>query len=78
MILVAVMGWTGMVLVIWAYALLSGEVISNGPIFHTMNLAGAVLLGVQLYINRVWPPFVLQVAWGTIAIGALLKGGGVI
>ena len=68
-----VLGWIGMVLVLVAYALLSTNKISNGKLYQFINLIAALFMAIGLLPKNAWFSFVLQVAWGIIAIGSIIK-----
>ena len=68
-----IIGWMGMILVSLAYALLSTNKISNGRLYHTLNLIAAIFMGIGLYPKDAWFSFALQVVWGCVAIAALIK-----
>jgi len=67
-------GWIGASLVILAYLLVSNNKISGrSRIYQFMNLAGAIGVGVNALYQRAWPSFGIQIAWGVIAIIAILN-----
>ncbi|MFT5733623.1 MAG: hypothetical protein ACJA2W_000440 [Planctomycetota bacterium] len=65
-------GWLGTILIVGAYGLLSGEVISNGAVYQAMNLVGAAGVALLCWHKRTWQPLVLQLVWMVIAVAALL------
>lgn len=67
------MGWYGTAAILSAYAALSTGVIAQGALYQTLNLTGAVGVGVICYLRRTWQPFWLEVAWALIAAFALLR-----
>ena len=72
--LVEVAGWIGTFLVLLAYFLVSlGKLDAQGKIFQSMNLFGALGLGVNVFAHRAWPNFALNIVWGFIAVVALCK-----
>ncbi|MBR2996910.1 hypothetical protein IKF33_00505 [Candidatus Saccharibacteria bacterium] len=68
-----VIGWTGMILVLLAYFLLSTGKITNGKLYQSLNLLAALLMAIGLFPKNAWFSFVLQVIWGLVAIFALIK-----
>jgi len=73
-ILIQIAGWIGTFLIVLAYFLVSyRKVDGSSKIYQTMNLLGALGVGVTVFHQEVWSAVVLQVAWGIIAIVALIK-----
>jgi hypothetical protein len=73
-ILVELIGWVGTVLIILAYFLVSNKKVGgNSKIYQTLNLFGAVGIGVNVIYHRAWPAFAMEIAWASIAILALIK-----
>jgi len=68
-----IFGWIGMVLVLIAYGLLSTNKISNGKSYQLLNLVAALFMAIGLLPKNAWFSFALQVAWGIIAIVAIIK-----
>lgn len=68
-----VVGWTGTVLLIGAYLLLSIGKISNGRIYQWFNLVGAVGLLINAAVHGAWPVVILNLAWSAIGIVALIR-----
>ncbi len=69
-----ILGWTATSLFLLAYFLVSYNKISaNSRCYQWMNFAGAIFMGISVFHNRAWPAVALELAWGTIALGALLK-----
>lgn len=66
-------GWIGMILVLLAYALLSSNKIKNGLVYQLINFFAATFMAIGLFPTKAWFSFTLQVIWGLIAIGAILK-----
>jgi ABC-type multidrug transport system permease subunit len=72
--LITLLGWVGTGAVILAYLLLSSEKIkSNSNTYEYLNLAGALMIGVQMFYSQVWSSLALQVVWGIIAVISILK-----
>ncbi|HYL02388.1 MAG TPA: hypothetical protein VEU54_03135 [Steroidobacteraceae bacterium] len=80
---IEVIGWTGAVLIISAYALLSaGKLSGDSKSYHIMNIAGAIGFVINSGWNGALPSAGLNVVWiGIGAYGLLqrrkspLKGG---
>jgi hypothetical protein len=74
-ILIQIAGWVGTVLIVVAYYLVSHHkyVEPDSKIYQMMNLLGAIGVGISGFHQHAWPSVALQVAWGIIAILALVK-----
>jgi len=69
-----IIGWIGALLVMLAYFLVSFKKIDSASrIYQLMNLFGAIGVGINAQFQEAWPSFGLQIIWGLIAIGALIK-----
>ena len=68
-----VLGWIGMFLVLIAYGLLSTNKIKQGKLYQFLNLVAAICMAIGLLPKNAWFSFALQIAWGLIAILAILK-----
>jgi len=66
-------GWIGMILVLVAYALLSTNKINNGKLYQLINLIASIFMAIGLLPKNAWFSFALQVAWGIIAIVAIIN-----
>ncbi|MEM8711889.1 MAG: hypothetical protein AAGG01_13130 [Planctomycetota bacterium] len=71
--LIDAIGWIGTALILGAYGLHSLEAIGNGALYQTMNLLGAIGVGVVCWRQRTWQAFFLELAWGVIAVVSLLR-----
>lgn len=66
-------GWLGTACIVSAYALVStGRLNGRSVLYQVLNLAGAIMLGVDVWIAGSAPAFALQVVWGVIALVALV------
>jgi hypothetical protein len=72
-LLAEAVGWYGMIAILGAYALSSFDVIGRGPLYHALNLTGAVGVGWICWRKRTWQPFWLEAIWGAVALVALLR-----
>lgn len=68
-----ILGWSGMVLVLIAYALLSTNKIENGKLYQIMNLLAAIFMAIGLFPTKAWFSFTLQIIWALIAIISIIK-----
>lgn len=68
-----ILGWTGMILVLLAYALLSINKIENGKLYQILNLVAAILMAIGLYPTKAWFSFALQIVWALVAIISIIK-----
>ena len=68
-----IMGWTGMSLVLVAYALLSTNKIKNGFLYQMLNLLAGLFMAIGLFPKKAWFSFTLQIIWATVAIVAIAK-----
>jgi hypothetical protein len=66
-------GFTGMACVVFAYAYQTSKDRPNPFVQHSVNLLGAVLLGLSLLVNMNPASFALEFVWGGIAIWGLAK-----
>lgn len=73
-ILIEIIGWTGSLLVIMAYILISSKKIqSDSLVYQFMNLFGALFLGINVFYEQAWSVLPVQITWGLVAIIALAK-----
>lgn len=71
---VDLIGWTGAVLILGAYALLSAGRLKAGSLaYHLMNILGAVGFVVNSGWNGALPSAALNVIWIGIGMYALLR-----
>jgi hypothetical protein len=71
---IEVIGWSGAVLIITAYALLSaGRLSGDSRTYHLMNIMGAVGFVVNSGWNGALPSAALNVVWIGIGAYALLQ-----
>lgn len=69
-----IIGWTGTVLMIIAFFLVSTDrVKSNYVSYQLMNLFGAAFLGIYVFCQRAWPALIFEIIWVLIAIYAMIK-----
>lgn len=71
---IEIFGWIGMMLVLVAYGAVSFLILdSKSVLFQLMNLVGALGIGAVSFYKRAYQPAVLNIAWGLIAIVAMLR-----
>ncbi len=68
-LLLAIIGWSGSFLIVAAYFLnVFGVITPQDVIFPTMNLLGALFLGIEYTRKKAYPGTVLEIVWGAIAL----------
>ncbi len=73
-IVIGVIGWTGTVLLVAAYALLTTRALSAaGRVYQLMNLIGGLALMVNTAYYSAWPSAVLNLVWFGIGFMGLLR-----
>ena len=71
---VDIAGWSGTVLVLGSYALISsGKLQPRSALYQWMNLVGAVGLAINSGWNGAWPSAGLNIVWLGIAIFAMRR-----
>lgn len=73
MLVFDIIGWIGSGLVVLAYLLLSTKKIKPGLNYQLLNLFSAILMAIGLFPRNAWFSFALQIAWGLIAIFAIIR-----
>lgn len=68
-----IVGWIGMILVLFAYILLSTGKIKNGYLYQFLNLIAGVLMAIGLFPKNAWFSFSLQVIWAVVALVSIVK-----
>ena len=67
-------GWTGALLILAAYALLSaGKLTGRSPVYQAMNVAGAAGFVVNGWWHGALPSTALNVVWMAIGIVTLAR-----
>ena len=73
-VLIEMFGWIGMLFILIAYAGVSFSLFDSGSVlFQSMNLVGALGVGMVSFYKKAYQPAMLNVVWGIIAISALLR-----
>lgn len=68
-----IIGWVGSILVVAVYFLLSAKKIKPGLTYQLLNLVAAILMAIGLFPRNAWFSFTVQIAWGLIAVFAIIK-----
>jgi len=70
---IQIIGWTGTVILMTAYALNSfGVIPSQGFLYPFFNLIAAILLGIRVFADRNYSNLILEIVFGVIALTALI------
>jgi hypothetical protein len=70
--LIDIAGWSGTVLVLGSYALISsGKLQPRSALYQGMNVVGAIGLALNSGWNSAWPSAGLNVVWLGIALFAM-------
>ncbi len=73
-LIIGVVGWTGTILLLGAYALLTARrLIATGAIYQAMNLVGGLALMVNTAYYSAWPSAVLNLFWFGIGLVGLIR-----
>ena len=74
MIAAEVIGWTGAVALLVAYALLGwGRVTATSASYVGLNLSGSAGLALNGAVHTAWPSTALNLLWLTIGVLALVR-----
>lgn len=69
MIFVEIVGWTGMVLLLFTFFLASNQwLCDKGYPYHLLNLIGALGVMINAFYKGVWAVVSLETIWAMIAI----------
>ena len=70
-----VCGWTGGLVLICAYAMVSFAKISpRGAVFQYLNLAGSLMLAANSAWHHAWPSAGVNFIWIGVGVSALMQG----
>ncbi len=73
-ILIQIAGWSGMMMVVLAYYLISHKKIdAHSKYYQLLNLLGAIGVGIDVFHQKSWSAFALQIIWGIISLTAIFK-----
>ncbi len=71
-ILIEIIGWSGAVMILAAYILLSnGRLSGQSRLYQWMNVVGAACFVVNSGYKQAWPSAVLNVVWAGIGLYTL-------
>ena len=71
---VEVVGWTGALLILLAYLLISaGKLTGQSPLYQWMNIVGAAGFVINGWWHRAIPSTVLNIVWMGIGVVALWR-----
>lgn len=72
--IIEIVGWIGTILIVSAYLLVSRQYVTGtSRVYQTMNLLGAIAIGINVFHQEAWPVLALQLAWGVIAVSSLIR-----
>ena len=75
-LLFGIAGWSGAVLIVAAYGLLTaGKLAAGGAAYQWLNVVGAVGVGLNGWWNSALPSVALNVIWAGIGLVALMRLG---
>ena len=67
-------GWTGGLVLICAYAMVSfGKISPRGAAFQCLNLAGSLMLAANSAWHHAWPSASVNLIWIGVGIAALMR-----
>lgn len=73
-LLIDIAGWTGVLLVLVAYALVSlKRVAGDSPAYQLLNLSGAALILFNSFVYGAYPSVGINIAWIGIAMFTLIR-----
>jgi hypothetical protein len=68
-------GWTGGLVLICAYAMVSfGKISPRGAPFQCLNLAGSLMLAANSAWHHAWPSASVNLIWIGVGIAGLMRG----
>jgi hypothetical protein len=71
-----VLGWTGAVLILTAYALISFKKVEGNSVkYQLLNIIGSIFLVINTYYYGAIPSTLVNIVWAIIAVFALLAIG---
>jgi len=69
-----VLGWSGGLMLIYAYAMVSlGNMPARGALFQCLNLLGSVLLAANAAWHHAWPSVGVNLIWIGVGAFALMR-----
>jgi len=74
MILIEILGWTGSLLVVIAYAMnLNKKMEADSWAYYAMNIAGSGLLIINTAFHHAFPSMVVNIIWVFIPVITILR-----
>jgi O-antigen/teichoic acid export membrane protein len=72
--MVDLIGWSGAILLLIAYALVSGKYVGGTSVgYQLLNIVGAVFLIVNSSYYGAYPSAILNLIWAAIALIAIIR-----
>jgi len=71
--IISMFGWVGALSIVSAYALLSFDIISGGLVYNLLNLIVALLIVIDAFDDKAYPPAALNIVWFLVALVSLLS-----
>lgn len=69
-----IVGWTGVILILLAYSLVTLEAVKpSATVYGLMNLLGALGIVISSYFKRDFQPVLLNLIWLIVAAIGILK-----
>ncbi len=73
-LIINIIGWVGTFIIVLMYLLSSNDKIEPESItYQSLNLLGAIFVGVNVFHQQAWPALGLQIIWGLISIVMIIK-----
>ena len=73
-LLTEIIGWTGTVLIVAAYMLVSFNILTaQTTLYHILNLCGSAGILISTLAHRDYQPAVLNTIWAAVALVALIR-----
>lgn len=75
LLIIEIIGWTGVVLLLVAYGLVSSKRLDGGSlVYQALNLVGSAFLIINSATKGAYPSVVVNVVWICIALATLAAG----
>ena len=69
-----IIGWAGALSIVIAYLLLTLDLLDSDDVsYNLLNLAGGLLLGYRVYLDRNWANLFLEFFFSAVAVYALYR-----
>jgi formate hydrogenlyase subunit 3/multisubunit Na+/H+ antiporter MnhD subunit len=74
-LIIEILGWFGIILILTGYFLLTSKKLNEkSKTYHLMNLIGGSSIAINAISNNAYPPTILNIVWGIVAIYGIIKG----